>query len=333
MAHDSGPRPSAAECAGCIDHPSGFFAVSPSSQLFRQSGLTGFVSYRKFGWHLVCFGGVHAPPEMRRAVLDAFLEHAAARRRRVLVVQLRANQADLFVEAGFTVNRLGSSYSLALADFTYRGTPKMKLRNKIKRARKAGVVVGEVGTDLPRDPETFDRLRSISSLWLGAKKKKELDFMIGEIGEPSQTERRVFVAQDEDGVWQGFITYVPVWGERPGYLHDLTRKRPDAPVGTMELINSTALDLFQEEGVGHLHFGFTPFVVNGDEPTSSSPLVTRAVEWLCEKGEMVYPAKSQVSYKMKWGPDHVEDEYLAGRPIGPAAIWSLLRLTPVHLTA
>jgi len=48
--------------------------------------------------------------------------------------------------------------------------------------------------------------------------------MMGEIGVPEETRRRIFVAVDAADKTVGFITYVPVWGRTPGYLHDLTRR-------------------------------------------------------------------------------------------------------------
>ena len=42
---------------------------------------------------------------------------------------------------------------------------------------------------------------------------------------------------------------------------------------------------------------------------------------------MLYPARSQACYKLNWGPDIVEREYLAARPLSVRAIIDLLRLT------
>src|SRR5205809_7247412 len=63
----------------------------------------------------------------------------------------------------------------------------------------------------------------------------------------------------------GFITYVPVWGRTPGYLHDLTRRLPMAPAGTMELCNAHAIDRLTADGVEYLHFGFAPFITDEAE--------------------------------------------------------------------
>jgi lysylphosphatidylglycerol synthetase-like protein (DUF2156 family) len=323
----AGGRRPARDDDGVIDHPSGFLTLSPRNARFEDEAGAGFIAYREYGRHLVALGGVHAAPEARGTLLDRFVALAAARGRRPLVVQVRESQVPLFRSRGFTVNQLGTSFTLTLSGFSLRGTAKMRLRNKIARARHAGLRVVELGREAPRDAGAFRRLHAVSAAWLGDKGKKELDFMIGEVGEVDDARRRIFTTVDPAGAILGFITYVPAPGGRPGYLHDLTRRAPDAPPGTMELCNATAIERFTAEGVAYLHFGFTPFVVGGDEPPGANRLAAWAVRQLYRRGRLVYPAESQAQYKLKWGPDVLEREYLAARPLSLRAVVDLLRLT------
>jgi lysylphosphatidylglycerol synthetase-like protein (DUF2156 family) len=313
--------------AAVVDHPSGFLALSARNQVFEIEGRPGFISFREQGRHFVVFGGVHAPADAAGLLLDTFLDFATSRRRRVIVTQLRESQMPLFTARGFTVNAFGTSFTVTLANYTLAGTRKMKLRNKIKRASGAGLVVQEVGRELPRSEETFARLQAISREWLAAKGKKELEFMIGELGTAADIDRRIFVVSDPAGRPQAFISYVPVWGARPGVLHDLTRKTPDAAVGALELCNAFALDRFRAEGVAHLHFGFTPFIVDERAGAGSSRVLHWLVLQLHRYGQAIYPSASQASYKLKWGPDIVEREYVAARPWSLRAVIDLLLLT------
>ena len=318
-----------------IDHPSGYLALSARNQRFGVEGAPGFISYREQGRHLVLFGGVHAPEADRATLLDGFLAEAEGRQRRVLAVQIREAQGDLFRSRGFTVNKFGSTYGVKLDGYTFAGSKKTNLRNKIKRAKSFGLRVLEVGRELPADAATFARLDAISGAWLKEKRKKELDFMIGELGGPGQTERRVFAVvspstplrtgADEQLI--GFITYVPAYGARPGWLHDLTRRIPDAPVGCMELCNQVAMERLSSEGAQWLHFGFTPFLVDGDEGPGSSRFLSWMLRKLGQYGGAIYPAQSQREYKRKWIPDVVEPELVACRPLSVRAIVDLLLLT------
>ena len=321
------PTTTALDASELVDHPSGFLALSARNQRFTVSDVPGFIAYREQGRHLIAFGGVHAAPSSQPELLDRFLEHAASGRRGVVVVQLREPQVPLFLARGFTVNKLGTSFGLTLRHYSLAGSQKMQLRNKISRARKAGLRVVEVGRDLPRDERTFAQLHAISAEWLKGKGKNELEFMIGELADPADSRRRIFMAVDPRDQAVAFITYVPAWGARFGYLHDLTRRRPSAPPGTMELINAHAIEQMMAEGVEYLHFGFTPFIVDGDEHTGASRLVAWTVRKLQRYGRLIYPADSQARYKLKWGPDIREPEYIAARPLSIRSLIDLLRIT------
>ena len=310
-----------------IDHTSGFLALSPHNRRYLIDGLPGFIAFREQGRHLISMGGVHATAETRERLLDGFLVEAERRRRRVLAVQVPESQAQMFVARGFTVTQMGSSFGRRLGKLTLAGARHVKLRNKIKRAREAGMRVCEVGREIPCDTRTFASIRDVSASWLRAKKKKELDFMIGEIGSPEDTERRTFVVLDAGEHMLGFITYVPVWGEYPGYLHDLTRRLPGTPPGAMELCNLVAMERFVHEGVAHLHFGFTPFIVDEARRPFEKPFLSWVIKMLGRYGKSIYPAQSQVSYKLKWGPDIFQREFIACRPLSLRAILDLLVLT------
>ena len=310
-----------------IDHPSGFLALSRRNDRFTTPDGPGFIAFREQGRHLFVLGGVHAPAPYRGVLLDRFLRLAAARSRDVMIVQLRVPQLDLFRERGFVVNQLGTNFGLTLGSFTLGGTPKMRLRNKISRARRAGLQVVELGVDLPCSASRYAAVDALSQAWLKTKRGKELDFMVGELGKPADSGRRIFVALDENHRYQAFITYVPVWGDTPGYLHDLTRRHPHAPPGALELINATVIEKMVAEQTAFLHLGFTPLVVDEHEPPGANRLVGWLLRALYQHGRALYPARTQASYKLKWGPDITEREYIAARSFSVRGVYDLLTLT------
>ncbi|WP_347178676.1 phosphatidylglycerol lysyltransferase domain-containing protein [Streptomyces iconiensis] len=116
----------------------------------------------------------------------------------------------------------------------------------------------------------------------------------------------------------GYISYSPVYGTRSGWMHDLSRRVPEGFPGVMEAVNATAISVFQDEGVGWLHFGFTPFTGLSEEYElpGHSPAFRWFMRYLWEHGEAVYPARTQLSYKEKWAPQVVLPEYAGFQ--GPA---------------
>jgi lysylphosphatidylglycerol synthetase-like protein (DUF2156 family) len=329
MSVDTGTAASRATVATLRDHadnPSAFLALNDGTRQFTTPGVPGLIAYRASGRHWIQLGGPFAAPEDQARLLRAFIDSASQRRSRVVAVQLQASDAALYRDNGFCVNQLGASYALALEGYDLRGKKFVRLRNKIARAHREGLVVHEV------DPaDHADDLRAIDARWLRAKgwHVKQLEFLVGQIGGVAQPYRRLFLASIA-GSPIGYISYSPVYGSRPGWLHDLSRRMPSAPPGVMEALNMRAITQFQQDGARWLHFGFTPFA--GLDPSNelpgSSRVVGRFITLLAEHGNAIYPASTQVDYKNKWNPGVVLPEYLAfyGRPT-PGDIWRVLRVT------
>jgi lysylphosphatidylglycerol synthetase-like protein (DUF2156 family) len=327
----SSARLSPGAMARFIDHPSGYLTMNREMRHFTSAKVNGFIAYRPFGGILFQFGGVFAPPENQHRLFEQFRQWAKRMGKPICAVQLRPENLALY-QPDFCINQLGASYTLDLAGFRTSGTRFMKLRNKIARARKSGLTVCELGIDTPRSPQAWEELRSITAAWLGTKGRhaKLLEFLVGELGSPEDSSRRVFVAS-HFGKAVAFITYVPAYGTFTGFMHDISRRDPGAPPGAMELINITAIERFKSEGVCYLNFGLTPFFGVSDE-TDCTPTRSRLASWLvrmlARHGNALYPAESQARYKLKWQPETIVPEYVAfeGRFRWSMA-WRLLMLT------
>ena len=203
----------------------------------------------------------------------------------------------------------------------------MQLRNKVSRARRAGVSVVETDND-----QLGPQLDEIDRLWLRSKGRhvKELKLMVGQRGGPIQPDRRLFAALDETGMALAYVSFSPVYGAQSGWLHDLSRRRPDAPPGVLELIVVTAIETFAAERASHLHFGFTPFtnLSPQHEVPGASRVVALILKFLAKHGSAIYPAASQLAYKEKWGLELVQPEYIAFQGgISLRRVWNLLRVT------
>jgi lysylphosphatidylglycerol synthetase-like protein (DUF2156 family) len=315
------------------ENPSAFLALNQSTRHFTSDGIDGVIAYRPAGRStIVQLGGVFADPCDQPVLLDRFIAFARAERRRIAAVQLLRPDAELYAGAGFTVNQFGTDYARSLPEFSLKGKKHMQLRNKVSRARRAGIAVAEVVFD----SEAFDRcsgeLDAIDRVWLRSKGRhvKELQFMVGERRGSAQPLRRLFVARDEAGAVMGYLSFSPVYGRQSGWLHDLSRRHPDAPPGVLELLVVTAVERFQTEGASHLHFGFTPFtnLSPEHEVPGASGIAGRIVRLLAEHGSAIYPAADQLAYKEKWGLDLVQPEYVAFQGgISVRTVWNLLRLT------
>lgn len=290
------------------DNPSSFLAVNEGNSYLHLPQVPGVIVYRPTGRYLVQFGGPFAPKEARPALLRAFLDLAAGQDREIVAIQLQGADAAEYLDEGFTVNQIGGSYALRLDTFSLRGTAFMQLRNKIARAMRSGLEVSEVEL-----PAWHAAMKELDTGWLGAKGgARPLDFLVGQYGGRYQHLRRLFVGVHGARLI-GYISYSPVYGSRPGWMHDLSRRQPDSPPGVMEAINKVAIEKFQAEGVPWLHFGYTPF--SALSVAAEFPGYSRAFHWCMEElwanGGHIYPAQTQYAYKDKWRQDVILPEYIA----------------------
>lgn len=318
----------AAILARRAENPSAFLALNDETCHFTVDGIDGVIAYRLAGRRtIVQFGGVFADPADQGLLLAAFLDFARIRRRKVAAVQLLRQDAELYATCGFTVNQLGADYARELSGFSLSGKKHMQLRNKVSRARRAGVSVVEGDID-----RLGPQLDEIDRLWLRSKGRhvKELKLMVGQRGGPAQPSRRLFAALDEAGTVLAYVSFSPVYGAQSGWLHDLSRRRPDALPGALELIVVTAIERFAAERASHLHFGFTPFTsLSPEHEVAGASRVTAAIlRFLAKHGSAIYPAASQLAYKEKWGLDLVQPEYIAFQGgLSLRRVWNLLRVT------
>ena len=245
-----------------------------------------------------------------------------------MAVQLQRPEAEAYERHGFRVDQIGASYAIDLRRFSLPGKKFVSLRNKISRARRADITTTIIADDEITE-ELAAEIAAVDHAWLDGKGEHEIAVLIGELGGPAAGTRRVVLARISERLI-GYLTFSPVAGARPGWLHDLSRKLPDAPPGTMELMVSTAVEQFRAGGAGWLHFGFTPFTGIAEENrlATSHGVVRIIVRFLAEHGEKLYPASTQLAYKEKWAPRKVLPDYIAfqGRP-RLTAIWQLIRLT------
>lgn len=309
-------------------HPSAFLALNRETRHFTTPHLEGLIAYRPCGGWLFQLGSIFAAPDDQARLFEAFRAFARIEGKRICALQLRPEDVPLYRDAGFRLNQLGTSFTLDLELFETKGARFMQLRNKVKRAKREGVSVAELGVDRPRSEAVERQLEEITAAWLAGKgrSKKLLDFMVGELGGEHGALRRTFVALRGEEVL-GFTTFVPAWGRLEGVMLDLSRRTPDAPPGVTELVNVTAFERFQKEGVRHMSFGLTPFVGLSDATDSvagRSGVVSWILRFLAKHGGAVYPAASQAHYKEKWNPTILVPEYLAFE--GRFRLGCLLRL-------
>lgn len=293
------------------DHPS--IALVWGAKLQSRSLPDGSAAmfYEKRGRTDVClFGPLGPEPEARGRLLDDYLRQAERLRRRGVFVQVRDKDVRSMQSAGMVAAPMGRSYSINLPSFSSAGKPLAKVRQNVNRAVRDGVVVAEATRLQDTGRAEIDRT------WLEQKGRhaRMLRFMVGDPITEATRCCRIFVASI-DGEPVAYIVYSPTYGNSQGWLYDLTRRSPHAPVGTIEAINLQALTQFRDEGARWLHLGLTPFVGTPPPQRGCDSVALSSLLWgLGKYGTSLYDAPSQERFKLKWNPHVIESEHICFTP-------------------
>ncbi|AOY82441.1 DUF2156 domain-containing protein [Moorena producens JHB] len=312
-------------------HHLSILAANPDNEIFTATNERGKVAYKIQGDYIFIIGGILTKKANKIEVYREFNSFAQAKNKRIVAIYLTLDELEIFKQHDYSINQIGSSYSIDIKQFSFTGKKYAAMRNKINKARRKGLIVKEV-TNQNEFLSIRDRLDEIDAEWLSAKGGKALAFMVTDrsiVHFPSES-YRLFVASSQDKVI-AYVLYTRSYGEYKGWIHDLSRQTKDAPMGTLPLINIEAIEKFTQAEEEHLNFGFTPLADLSEEfaiEGKKSRLFSSISRFLQKHGDAIYPSKGQRQYKMSWRPNIIKPEYIAfqgGFQIG--ALLAFLKIT------
>ena len=184
------------------------------------------------------------------------------------------------------------------------------VRAACNKAKRAGVVVSEHHPFAEGAEVINDELREISSQWLKGKGNHELGFVLGSLGLDHPSAKRYFIGRCENGTGriEGFIVCEPIYG-RSGYYLDVTRRRPDAVRGTMELLTTEILRSLHDRGYHMASMGLAPLALLDDPDLENHPVLAKLMRFVYERVNVNYDFKLLYRYKAKYHPHTWEPRY------------------------
>ncbi len=274
---------------------------------FTSPGVDGFLAYQlSAGVALIAGDPVCAPQQAHRLVHD----FTRAIRRPVGAYQVSPSMLDAFRQEGFADVQIGKEAIFDLDRFTLAGGQMELVRAATNKARRAGVVVSEHQPFASGAEVINKELREISAEWLKGKGNHEMGFVLGSMNLDHPSAKRYFIARSKNGTGriEGFIVCEPIYG-RSGYYLDVTRRRPDAVRGTMELLTAQILRLLREEGYHMASMGLAPLALLDDEDLENHPVLARLMRLVYERVNVNYDFKLLYRYKAKYHPHTWEPRY------------------------
>ncbi|MBC7894520.1 MAG: DUF2156 domain-containing protein [Cytophagaceae bacterium] len=214
-----------------------------------------------------------------------------------------------WASAGFGAVPIGAEPVFDPRRFTLAGGARATVRAAVNHATRSGLSVVEHHPQSAGAKGRNAELEEISALWLAGKGSDELGFLLGQPQLNVPTAKRYFVAQGTRV--EGFLVCEPVWARQGWYL-DVTRRRPDAPRGTMELLVTETLRLLGTEGVPFASMGLSPLarLDAPDAPPSDSPRLSALLAEAFGRLTTPYDFRDLARYKAKFAPDVWEHRLL-----------------------
>ncbi len=233
----------------------------------------------------------------------------------------RAGLVPCFFSAGeATKDAVPSGWrNLIVADDTIVDLPGLQFTGKAWASIRTSLNRAE------REGETFQltrlrelswgvraQLRTISDGWVGDKGLPEMGFTLGTLTEAEDPEVRVAVALAPNGDVDGFLSWLPVYGEGGtvrGWTLDLMRRRDGGFPPVMEYLIGSSAKTFSEEGAEIMSLSGAPLT---HEYPADAGVIADLSGKLAEALEPVYGFRSLHRFKEKFHPRY-ETMYLLYR--------------------
>jgi phosphatidylglycerol lysyltransferase len=257
----------------------------------------GFVMYGVHGSTWLAMGDPVARDETSVAELIwRFKERADLHNGKPAFYQISAAHIPLYIDAGFSLSKLGEDAFVELANFTLEGGEGRKWRQSKAHAERKGlsfeiILASDVRTVLPR-------LKEVSDAWLAARGAREKGFSLGFWSEPYLCRYDHAVVRHEGRI----VAFANIWKSagKNEYSLDLMRHLPDAPGSTMDYLFICLMAKAKDEGFTWFNLGMAPL--------SGLPRHRLASRWsrigglIYRHGDSFYNFEGLRAFKSKFKP-------------------------------
>ena len=311
-----------------------YLVTEPGWERFWLPDRRGVVAMVRKGKYLHVAGGLLAPPQHKRELLQELLAYAAARQLVVTFFNVAEDELPLLRSFGFQATKWGEEALIDLRGCTWAGRGYQWVRRQTSFCLRHGLVVSECRREA-MTPDQWDDLISgidaISPLFLARKPQAgELQWLQGHFDPEHLGRRRIFIARARHGAGriEGFLVCNPC---RQGALWamETCRQRPDAVRGTIPFLMHQAMQTFQGEGVPRVSLCLIPGL------RCQVPLAgdSRLARWGLTLGTryfgLVFDTTGAYHFKTRFRP-YFENRYLCVYPrVTLGSSWALIRLLGV----
>lgn len=271
--------------------------------LLSASGK-GFTMYGVQGRSWIAMSDPVGPEEEIDGMVWRFKELVDRNGGTPVFYQITTGHLPAYLDAGFSLAKLGEEAWVNLSKFTLEGSEGRRLRQAKAKAERSGgafeiVPAAQVEALLPE-------LEAVSDAWLEEKGNKEKGFSLG-FWSPNYVKRYDQAVIRQNG---RIVAFANIWrgGDKKEYTVDLMRYLPDGPAGMMDLLFIGLLAQAKSEGYQWFNLGMAP--LSGLPRHRLASLWSRIGAFVYRRGDRFYNFEGLRSYKDKFKPEW-RPKYLA----------------------
>ncbi len=219
-----------------------YFALRRDKNYYFSIDGRSLIAYVYVRGTAMVAGDPIGPPEDTARTIDEFLAFCAGRGWRVGFFAVREADTEIYRARGMHAIYLGDEAILGCREFSLERPGMKAVRSAVRRVERDHEF--ELIAETEATPELVAELNEISAEWRDDAPERGFTMELGQDVEGLEPDFVIAVARERGGRVAGFLRFVPVYGDRPGYSLDLMRRRPDCANGITEyLIARSALAL------------------------------------------------------------------------------------------
>ena len=287
----------AAEIIARQNDPEACLALSGDKELFFNDAEDAFLMYAVQGKSRIAYSDPVGPEASIGPLAWAFWDETYDNAARPVLYEVSERYLPLWVEMGFSLQKIGEEAVVKLPGFSLSGGKFKKMRAAHHKALKAGLEFAIAPP--PHDPAFLAELHGISNAWLGNKAGHEKGFSVGRFA-PDYLQRFPIATVSRTGRTLAFANVLAP-GDGARVSIDLMRYLPEDASGMMEFLFIELMEHYRDEGAQEFSLGMAPLA--GLEARKGTRLWNRFGAILFRHGGAFYNFEGLRGFKQKFHPE------------------------------
>ena len=315
-------------------HYDAYLVTEPGWARFWSRGRRGVVAMMRKGKYLHINGGLLAPPQHRRELLEQLLDYAAARQLVLTFFNIADDELPLFRQFGFQVTKWGEEALIDLENCDWAGGGYEWVRRQVNYCRRHGLVVSECKRPWMANDRWERLMAEISALTpsflAGKAQTGEMQLLEGHFDPQDLDRKRIFVARSRHGGGrvEGFLACNPCQNGAL-WAMETYRQRHDAVRGAIPFLMHQAIETFKSEGVRRVSLCLIPGLRCQTPLAGDSALARRGLVAGTRYFGLVFDTAGAYHFKTRFRP-RFENRYLCVYPrVTFGSAWAMIRLLGV----